>query len=170
MKFRDPKDTAELKVDMTPMIDIVFQLLVFFIMTYKVTAMEGDYNIKMPATSPNNEIQTDILADLLTVTLNADADRNLASIRVQFGSIQKSYLAVPGQPDALFNSLRNFTTQILSDSGDPGSSNEVEAEIESDFELRYAETVHAIESVSGYKNETGQIVKLIEKIKFRDSK
>ena len=36
---------------MTPMIDIVFQLLVFFVMTFKVVVREGDFNIRMPAAS-----------------------------------------------------------------------------------------------------------------------
>ena len=34
---------------MTPMIDIVFNLLIFFVMTFKITAPEGDFNVKMPA-------------------------------------------------------------------------------------------------------------------------
>src|SRR3990170_3809706 len=39
-------------IDMTPMIDIVFQLLTFFIMTLKIVAQEGDFNIKMPLSAP----------------------------------------------------------------------------------------------------------------------
>ena len=30
-------------LEMTPMIDIVFQLLVFFIMTFKIVSQEGDF-------------------------------------------------------------------------------------------------------------------------------
>jgi len=33
---------------MTPMIDIVFQLLTFFVMSFKIATQEGDFNIKMP--------------------------------------------------------------------------------------------------------------------------
>ena len=43
----------EIKLNMTAMIDIVFQLLVFFIMTFKVVALEGDFNVKMPLASQN---------------------------------------------------------------------------------------------------------------------
>lgn len=44
------KSRAATKVElmMTPMIDIVFQLLIFFIMSFKIAAQEGDFNIKMP--------------------------------------------------------------------------------------------------------------------------
>ncbi len=33
---------------MTPMIDVVFQLLIFFMLTLKIIAPEGDFNINMP--------------------------------------------------------------------------------------------------------------------------
>ena len=46
----------EIKLNMTAMIDIVFQLLVFFIMTFKVVAMEGDFNIRMPLATTDAEI------------------------------------------------------------------------------------------------------------------
>lgn len=47
---------------MTPMIDIVFQLLVFFIMTFKIVSQEGDFHIKMPvanlAPRPSDDLQS----------------------------------------------------------------------------------------------------------------
>ena len=35
-------------IDMTPMIDVVFQLMSFFMCTLKVVAPEGDFDIRMP--------------------------------------------------------------------------------------------------------------------------
>ena len=54
MKIRNTGrgDDGEVKLEMTPMIDIVFQLLVFFIMTFKIVSQEGDFNIKMPRAAP----------------------------------------------------------------------------------------------------------------------
>ena len=53
MKIRNTDGKGEkIELQMTPMIDIVFQLLVFFIMTFKIVAMEGDFNIRMPAAAP----------------------------------------------------------------------------------------------------------------------
>ena len=52
MKIRHIGTTDEkIELQMTPMIDIVFQLLIFFIMTFKIVAQEGDFNIKMPLAS-----------------------------------------------------------------------------------------------------------------------
>ena len=42
----------KIPIDMTPMIDIVFQLLTFFVMTLKIVEAEGDFNIKMPLAAP----------------------------------------------------------------------------------------------------------------------
>jgi biopolymer transport protein ExbD len=33
----------KVELNMTPMIDIVFQLLIFFIMSFKIAAQEGDF-------------------------------------------------------------------------------------------------------------------------------
>ncbi len=37
---------------MTPMIDIVFLLLVFFLFSFKIVVQEGDFNIRMPVAGP----------------------------------------------------------------------------------------------------------------------
>ena len=80
MKIRrglEHDDTVEL--NMTSMIDIVFQLLVFFIMTFKIVAQEGDFNVRMPAAAsggPPSERQRPAKAttQALQVKLEPDAE------------------------------------------------------------------------------------------------
>ncbi len=192
MKIRGyDKQNEEIKLAMTPMIDIVFQLLVFFIMTYKVTAMEGDYNIRMPSAAAEPTMEIETLEDFLQVRLTANPEnRFLDRIEVTFGPDQQTwvrsvYPARPGSPTGkltaaelqqnlesrkVFNSLNQFVINVVgSGSGDPGSASEIEAEIEADADLRYEDTVYAIEAISGYRDDSRKIIKLIEKIKFRDS-
>ncbi len=38
-------------IQMTPMIDVVFQLLTFFLMSFRVAAAEGDFNLLLPLES-----------------------------------------------------------------------------------------------------------------------
>src|SRR5262245_58426103 len=45
-------EETKISIDMTPMIDIVFQLLSFFIFTLRISAQEGDFMIKMPLAAP----------------------------------------------------------------------------------------------------------------------
>jgi biopolymer transport protein ExbD len=167
------KKNADLKLEMVPMIDIVFQLLVFFIMIYKPTAMEGDYNILMPSASENQTMTTDPLDDVLEVTLVAGPDRFIDTIRVSYAGQEKNFKAESSADSAVrqpaFNSLHNFVLGAVgSGNADPAAASEIEAELEIDYDLRYVDTVSAIEAISGYKREDGQIIKLIEKIKFRN--
>ena len=50
MRIRHSTDSGQEKVElqMTPMIDVVFQLLIFFLFSFKIASIEGDFNIKMP--------------------------------------------------------------------------------------------------------------------------
>jgi len=48
----------KINVPMAPMIDVVFQLLIFFMLTLKIVAPEGDFDINMPmgAGAPSDEL------------------------------------------------------------------------------------------------------------------
>ena len=54
MKIRHTTSSGSERIvlQMTPMIDVVFQLLVFFIFTFRIVAQEGDFHVKMPAAAP----------------------------------------------------------------------------------------------------------------------
>jgi len=156
MKVRNTGQHDEkIELQMTPMIDIVFQLLVFFIMTFKIVVVEGDFNIKMPATSTQPGDPDDVVLPL-RVELRAKSNGRLNEILidgVSKGSDTKE--------------LQRHVIEYLGDDRSPGSIQET-AEVEFDcaFNLKYEDTVKAITAVSGYKDGEGNIVKLIEKIKF----
>jgi len=177
----EASEPEEIKLNMTAMIDIVFQLLVFFVMTFKVVAMEGDFNIKMPlAGVEGQDIDTE-LPDLIQVSLKPDAAGNLASMTVDngtgvqtiegpfFGTIQKDdgEQIVPNQ-DA-FASLTEYVERQLAGETDPDKPIETELEFDIEYGVKYLYTVEAIGSVSGRKLPDGSVKKLISKIKFRDN-
>ncbi len=43
-----PPSGPEATLQLTSMIDVVFLLLIFFVMTFKIAAQEGDFSVKMP--------------------------------------------------------------------------------------------------------------------------
>ena len=47
---------------------------------------------------------------------------------------------------------------------------ETEIELDCDYHLRYEHVVNAVTAVSGHATESGEIVKLIERIKFAPPK
>jgi biopolymer transport protein ExbD len=141
---------------MTPMIDIVFQLLVFFIMTFKIVSQEGDFNIKMPLAAPSTGLPDDEQLPPMKVRLRAGANGNLAQI-----SLNDNTFGVN------FESLHNYIIGIIGDERGPGSVQDTaEIELDCDYNLRYENVVKAITAVSGYVDDDGNIVKLVEKIKF----
>src|SRR3954454_22103139 len=66
---------------MTPMIDIVFQLLAFFIFTLRIISQEGDLEIQMPQVAgPHSKSIS--AAVPLQIRLTAAKDGSLARIRL----------------------------------------------------------------------------------------
>src|SRR5436305_11715771 len=70
----------KIPIDMTPMIDIVFQLLTFFCMTLRVSSAEGDFNIKMPLSATSAGIPDPNQLPPMKVRMRADASGNLAEL------------------------------------------------------------------------------------------
>lgn len=163
MKIRHVGSGEEegVKLEMTPMIDIVFQLLVFFIMTFKIVTQEGDFNIKMPQAAPRAGSPQENFTPPLKVKLEANPNGTIANIVVQDLSGDISY-------GTDFKALRAHAQGYMGDERGPGSiQSEAEVEIDADYRLRYSETVRAITMLSGFHDESENLVKLFEKIKFK---
>jgi biopolymer transport protein ExbD len=155
MKIRHTDRRETITLQMTPMIDIVFQLLVFFVFTFKIVLPEGDFNIRMPADSGEAAEPTD--TPLLKVRLRAGGDRHLAG--VQLGDVDLG-------TDNPFFELQTRIRGMIDDTGGPGST-EQEVEIDCDYDLRYRYVMRAMTAITGYLDpQTGQRHKLIERVRF----
>lgn len=145
-------------VDMTPMIDVVFQLMSFFMCTLKVVAPEGDFDIRMPLGAAAAAAPDDQQVPPVRVKLSAGDDGSLASI------------AMNGTPVADFEELRKRVIGLVgTDTGPNSLAERTEVELDCDYALKYVNVVRAITAVSG-KVQDGQIVELIKKIKFTPPK
>jgi biopolymer transport protein ExbD len=154
---KEPKRRApdKIPVDMTPMIDIVFQLLTFFCMTLKIAAAEGDFQIKMPLTglAPGTVYPKDLPPIRVYLKANESSDcTHIVMNEREFSG-----------PDR-WNRLHRQLAEIV---GEGNLAQEAEVELHCDPQLHYEHAVAAITAVSGRIDPaTGQIVKLIEKIHF----
>ena len=157
----DTTEPDEIKLNMTAMIDIVFQLLVFFIMTFKVVAMEGDFNIRMPLATTDAESIDEELPELIIVKLRAGDNGGIAGVTVDDND--------PFVSEDWFAELTDYVEKQIAGEGDAESASTTEVEFDIDYGLKYGYTVKAIESVSGRIMPDGTIKKLIEKIKFKDN-
>jgi biopolymer transport protein ExbD len=158
MKIRQFHIGREDKVEMqmTPMIDIVFQLLAFFTMSFKIGVEEGDFNVKMPLAAPSAGVPDESLLPPLKLKLMADEDGRLRPDGIQLN--ERSF--------ADFAGLHGYIRSLVGEESGPGSVGDLEIEIDCDYQLRYASAIEAVTAVSGYIDANGNIVKLIEKIKF----
>ncbi len=160
MKFRRDtvREDEKTELQMTPMIDIVFQLLIFFIMTFKIVAQEGDFNIRMPLALKREGPVDETPVLPMRVRLRADASGGLASIALN---------------DMPFDSMKQLHLYVIGLVGgdDPSLREDAEVELDCDYDLHYENVIQAITAVSGYVDPTtGQVVKLVEKIKFSPPK
>ncbi len=148
--------SERVEIPMTPMIDIVFQLLVFFIMTFQIVAQEGDFNIRMPMAAMSEGPPPIDKLPPMVVRMQADSQGNLAQI-----SLNQRPLGVSMQ--LLHDEIR----QVIGDDRGPGSLQETaEVELDCDYHLRYEHVIEVITAVSGYLDGSGNIVRLVENIKF----
>src|SRR4051794_8110547 len=103
--------STETKVEqqMTPMIDVVFQLLTFFILSFKVVTLEGDFNIKMPQgkAAPGNLMQNEVPP--MKLRMIADSSGALKGLRL-------NDMEFPSGKDG-FSGVRSKISKIITDAG-----------------------------------------------------
>lgn len=163
----EAQEAEDIKLNMTSMIDIVFQLLVFFIMTFKVTVQEGDYNVRMPlAANESNSMEEDP-PELIRVLLQSGEEGTISSIEVD-DNIEVRTLGGESTSD-LYDQLNAYIDDKVSVGSNPEGGVETEVEFDIDYKLKYGYTVRAIEAVSGKPLPDGNVKKLVEKIKFKDN-
>ena len=148
MRLQTPnrRGGRHLELKMTPMIDVVFLLLIFFIMTFQIVAPEGDLNVKMPP-RPTVAAQLSDTPLPILVRLEADDAGRLAGIHMQ---------------DRKLPSLGRLQAEIREI---VASGMAAEVELDCDGRLEFEHTIDAITAVSGYV-DGGRVVRLIDKIRF----
>ena len=153
MKIRNRGDAEKSGLNMTSMIDVVFLLLIFFVMTFKIVDLEGDFSVRMPLAGSDS--MTMDPTDLpLKLRLQADENGKLTTM-----SLNEINLGTD------FDQLRANVVELIGTTAPVEGEDGPEIEIDTDYNLRYEYVIRSITAVSGYK-QGNEVVKLIEKIKF----
>ena len=159
MKIRNSGGkNQKIDINMAPMIDIVFQLLIFFMLSLKIVTPEGDFGINMPIGAPSEVSPDEPLLPDIKVRLVAAPDGELAAVQLNRRDL--------GVGNAAFERLNSEILRVLGNPADP-ANDDVEVEIDADYNLNYRYTVKAIAAARGRIDPaTGQLVSYVEKIKF----
>jgi len=153
MKFESKRGNEKAELQLTSMIDVIFLLLIFFVMTFKIAAQEGDFSVKMPLQgSGGNPDSTDIPIKL---RLRANADGELTDI------IVNDSLAFGDD----WTKLRGYILERTGGNAPPTPEEGPEVEIDLDYNLRYEYVIRAVTAVTGQR-QGDEIKRLIERIKF----
>ena len=148
---------AKIEINMTPMIDVVFQLLTFFLMTFKVSAVEGDFDLRLPRENPPELGTADGYPDEIRIRLIAAPDGDLAAIQIETSS--------PLVGPAAFAELTRMSARIVQIARDAGQE-EPTARIVADDGLRYEFVLQAIAAASSRLDAAGNIEPLFKKVRL----
>jgi biopolymer transport protein ExbD len=155
MRLQLSKRTSNSRVDaaMTPMIDIVFQLLAFFILTFHIVSPEADFGISMPRVAKVGTVAEP--HETVYVRLISGEAGNLADIRVNDRSLGTDTAA-----------LSRYFVALCGDGGPSSLKGSLEAELDCDEALRYEHTLTALANVSAFRDDAGRICPLVERVRL----
>lgn len=161
MKLRSRGSAGEkIETQMAPMIDVVFQLLIFFMLTLKIIEPEGNFDINMPLGAPASAPVTDADLPPLKVRMIADPDSgelvDLTFNGRSMGNGPNAFLRLNSEVLKSVNALR---------AAGPENLDKQEVEIDPDYDLQYKNIIAAISACSG-KMVDGKMVRYISRIKF----
>ena len=157
MKFRTLQHEPErIDAQMAPMIDVVFLLLIFFLLTLRFVEPEGDFDINMPIGAPTAVQNDDLSLPKFKVRLIANADGSLKQLKA--GQVNL------GNDAAAFKRLNDKVLTFIGGQGNPVSK-DLEVEIDADYVLNYEFLIQAVGACTGSMVD-GRMVRYVEKINF----
>jgi biopolymer transport protein ExbD len=153
--FRQREQPSRLK--MAAMIDIVFLLLVFFVMTFTIAAVEGDFAVEAAQPTQGNVSDTPPPPETpMDLRLMADPDGALKTIRLN---------------DRYFSDFDSLHTFVLGLAAERSNMDEpfdgFVVVLNCDEQLDYKHVIDAITAVTGDLRSDGTRVELISSIRFR---
>jgi biopolymer transport protein ExbD len=194
MAKRESKLVSKIDINMTPMIDVVFQLLTFFMLTLKTVVVEGDFNIRMPLGASAGAAEDNPIPPLI-VRMTADDEGRLTGVQLggtsivgqelldQLATAEATFAAALAGGDSIQlgqarqakqqvaeQLTQTIQAQILDTFGNDLSQAELtELELDCDPGLTYDHVVSAITAASGIVRGD-EVIPLIQKIKFAPPK
>ncbi len=161
MKLRNRVTGGKITVDMTPMIDVVFQLLIFFMCTLKVIEPEGDFDISMPLGRPSEQQNDQPDLPPFKVRMLADpTSGELASLSFNGENLGSGDNAIASLNSKVFRSISSLKA-LGSD-----QLEKQEVEIDPDYNLNYRYIINAIGACSGRLGPNGIQIPYLSRIKF----
>lgn len=160
---RTKKSGQEVKGDMTPMIDMVFQLLIFFILTLNIVDPEGDFYLRLPKPGSAQAAQNDMMTKPLRITLVSNSEGDLTRVFVGDKACKMKTSTDPEESD-----VRARIRQAMGNAAGPKEDFEIELGWGGPGRdtLKYRYVLKMVGICTGEREPDGTVKTLVEKIKF----
>ena len=136
---------------MSAMIDVVFLLLIFFVMTFQIVPQEGDFSIDA---SPPKAAGVQLAETLpLHVRLSAGEDGSLAGV------------ALNGRALSSLDQLHDTLIEL----SHAGALHDVRMSLECDSTLKYEHVIDTMDAVTAYHDAVGVEQPLVSSVAFVSS-
>jgi biopolymer transport protein ExbD len=136
---RKEEPPVDVTLPITPMLDMSFQLLSFFVVTFRPPSQEGQLSVDLPkldaAASPTDPISEDTIKDEYTITVNGDSE--IRSISLKGLTITEKPVADTG---SLYQQLK-----VIADSKGANAGTQVSITIEADDRLVYSKLIEVMD-------------------------
>ena len=142
------KPPEEITIPITPMLDMAFQLLTFFILTYRPAPAEGQFSMNLLPASPATDFRAQAAAEATTPNDSVPAAlRTLPTILRAGGGGMIGRVTLGEQDIQGMDALKRELTTILKDPTLPFD----QALIKVDPNLKYSELMQVIDVFSSLK-------------------
>jgi biopolymer transport protein ExbD len=148
-KFRSTTGDAKVEIQMTPMLDMIFQLLIFFILTFKPVVDEGQFGVNMSSLPGGQSTLPTMVPGMGDDTVAEPKDiQFIPPMRIRLvggpdGKLAPGGLVLGDRPlqnmEFLLFELRSMVR---------GSPDDFEVVIEADSKLHYQYVVQAVNAIS----------------------
>lgn len=155
-------EKMEVRVPIVPMLDMAFQLLTFFILTYRPTPTEGQFSMNLLPPQAATEISKEAPKDTATPSLDASL-RTLTTVLRAGGDGALGELTLADKP---IQGMVELKKELEGFVNDPNLAFD-QAIIKVDPALKYAELIKVIDIFSSLKAPDGK-PKPLTKISFAE--
>jgi biopolymer transport protein ExbD len=135
---RKEEPAVDVTLPITPMLDMSFQLLSFFVVTFKTPSQEGQLSVDLPkvdgSPTPDQAITDPNVKDEYTITVNGDSE--IRSISLKGATVTEKTVADTG---SLFTQLKAIADAKGKDTGS------VSITIEADDRLVYSKLIEVMD-------------------------
>lgn len=158
MKFSLSDVPSIIRLPLVPLIDVLFLLLLFFMLNLKIITPEKSFTANLPGGPPSSATVSAAGLPDIKVGLRSDRDGRLTQLTLGSQNL--------GNDEAAFERLSREILRLIGRPGHP-LTRDIEVELDADFETQHRYVVKAISVCTGrFDPQTKQIARYVEKIKF----